>query len=229
MLVRNEENTAGRDFVVGDLHGQYDLLQAELARVNFDRQVDRLIVVGDFIDRGARSYDCLELAFEPWVLGVRGNHEVLAKDALDAGGGQTWDLWMTNGGQWALTEDVREVKLILGEALRHLPFAREIPYRGQTFGIVHAEPPEDWGLLDLCGHAYREELLWARRKIKSGDTTPVSGIDAVMVGHTPVAEPAWLGNTLYLDTGAFATGKLTLLALDEIAHALAKQTDKHPR
>lgn len=42
-----EENKAGRDFVVGDIHGQYDDLMHQLYRVGFNEEADRLIAVGD--------------------------------------------------------------------------------------------------------------------------------------------------------------------------------------
>ena len=36
------KNIKGRDFVVGDIHGHYDLLKTELKTVGFDKQKDRL-------------------------------------------------------------------------------------------------------------------------------------------------------------------------------------------
>lgn len=44
------ENTLGTDFVVGDLHGQYSLLMAELDGLGFDDAKDRLLCVGDLVD-----------------------------------------------------------------------------------------------------------------------------------------------------------------------------------
>ena len=59
-------------------------------------------------------------------------------------------------------------------------------------------------------------MVWGRSRITSKDQTPVTGIDAVVVGHTIVQEPAWLGNVHYIDTGAFHTGKLTLIDAREV-------------
>ena len=55
------KNIKGRDFVVGDIHGHYDLLKTELKTVGFDKQKDRLFSVGDIIDRGPKSEECLTL------------------------------------------------------------------------------------------------------------------------------------------------------------------------
>ena len=49
------ENTKGRDFVVGDLHGTIHLLQVLLEQVKFDPADDRLFSGGDLIDRGGTA------------------------------------------------------------------------------------------------------------------------------------------------------------------------------
>jgi serine/threonine protein phosphatase 1 len=73
-------NSRGKDYVVGDLHGCFDLLQRVLDEVDFDTTRDRLFSVGDLIDRGPNSLKCLELLSEPWFYAVKGNHEDLMLD-----------------------------------------------------------------------------------------------------------------------------------------------------
>lgn len=215
LIQKHDQNMNGRDFIVGDIHGQYDLLFGAMARVAFDKLKDRLFCVGDLIDRGADSFKCLSLAFEPWFFGVRGNHEMLALDALEKGG-LAEDLWMINGGTWAITENMIEVRQILREALKYLPYARQVEVMGQQVGIVHAEPPADWSQIEDSGPAEKEQLVWGRTRIKHLDKTPVTGIEAVVVGHTIVEQPTWLGNVFYIDTGAFQTGRLTLINAREV-------------
>ncbi|SDN11947.1 metallophosphoesterase [Vreelandella arcis] len=215
LIQKHGQNMDGRDFIVGDIHGQYDLLLEAMARVDFDKAKDRLFCVGDLIDRGADSFKCLSLAFEPWFFGVRGNHEMLAIDALERGGSAE-DLWMINGGTWAITENMIEVRQILREALKYLPYARQVEVSGQQVGIVHAEPPADWSQVEMADDVGKEEMVWGRTRIKTRDTTPVSGIDAVVVGHTILEQPTWLGNVFYIDTGAFQTGRLTLINAREV-------------
>ncbi|MCK2183527.1 metallophosphoesterase [Halomonas getboli] len=217
MIERHEANIRGRDFFVGDIHGQLDLLNSEMSRVGFDKAVDRLFSVGDLIDRGARSLDCLSLPFEPWFHGVRGNHEMLAHDALlrdNDGDWMPYNLWMVNGGAWSVGENAYEVKTILAEALEHLPYAREVVVDGKRVGMVHAEPPADWA--DVVRPSLIQQLVWGRTRISQQDETPVIGIDAVVVGHTIVGAPTQLGNVHYIDTGAFCTGKLTLIEAREL-------------
>lgn len=73
-------NTIGNDYVIGDLHGCYDLLERLLAKVQFDPGKDRLFSVGDLVDRGPDSLRCLELLSEPWFFAVMGNHELMLLD-----------------------------------------------------------------------------------------------------------------------------------------------------
>ncbi|SEK21858.1 metallophosphoesterase [Halomonas daqiaonensis] len=214
MLTRHEANTRGRDFFVGDLHGQYCLLQEALQGVDFSTTEDRLFCVGDLIDRGADSLDCLKLAFMPWFHAVCGNHEDLAWNAFcDGEGSSAWELWMINGGGWVIDSGVNETRRILQAALSQLPLAREVAIDGRKFGMVHAEPPIDWLRIE---EADRDSLIWGRSRIQQSDETPVVGVDAVVVGHTIVERPLTLGNVHYLDTGAFSTGRLTLVDAKEL-------------
>ena len=57
-------NTKGRDFILSDLHGCHDEFMLLLDTVEFDRTKDRIISVGDLIDRGKNSWSCIELIFE---------------------------------------------------------------------------------------------------------------------------------------------------------------------
>jgi serine/threonine protein phosphatase 1 len=76
------ENTVGRDYIVGDLHGMVSLLSKILEHVNFDKTKDRLISVGDLVDRGTNSTSALKLLDQPWFHAVLGNHEDLTRYSL---------------------------------------------------------------------------------------------------------------------------------------------------
>lgn len=60
-LVRFSKNNTGQDYVVGDIHGCYELLMTRLDAMKFDRKHDRLFSVGDLVDRGRDSFKCLKL------------------------------------------------------------------------------------------------------------------------------------------------------------------------
>ncbi|STT55162.1 serine/threonine protein phosphatase 1 [Klebsiella pneumoniae] len=69
-------------WLMGDLHGCFALLMNRLRQLRFDPWADLLISVGDLIDRGPQSADCLGLLRCRWFRTVRGNHEQMALEAL---------------------------------------------------------------------------------------------------------------------------------------------------
>src|SRR5690349_6471755 len=79
-------NSKGRDFIVGDLHGVYDLLDQALETVRFDTQCDRLFSVGDLMDRGPYSARALVFLQKPWFFAVAGNHEAMFVEVVDEDG-----------------------------------------------------------------------------------------------------------------------------------------------
>lgn len=81
-------NMLGKDYVVGDLHGDYDSLLRLLDYVNFNKAFDRLFCVGDLIHRGPKSNECLDLLKqfringEKWFFSTLGNHDVFADQTI---------------------------------------------------------------------------------------------------------------------------------------------------
>ena len=142
--VVHEENLQGRDFVVGDLHGAHTLLMKFLTLIQFDKKKDRLFSVGDLVDRGPSSLDCLRLIREPWFFPVVGNHEQMLYSFLNQ---PRWDMYsrvfLMNGGDWAAsicygeTEEAEELKELTG-LLADMPRVRTIKGNNKVH-IVHAE------------------------------------------------------------------------------------------
>lgn len=140
-------NSAGRDFIMGDLHGCLDLLQAEMARIGFDPTVDRLFSVGDLIDRGPDSMGCLRLLREPWFHAVRGNHEDMLLDyaypvtAPYAYGGAANQIF-SNGGRWVLDlgkSEKDELWSDLTPRVAKLPYVITVGDGPTRFHVAHAE------------------------------------------------------------------------------------------
>lgn len=223
-LQRFPRNLRGHDFVVGDVHGHFELLERLLERVAFDTATDRLFAAGDLVDRGPYSPRVLEWLEHPWFASVRGNHEQLVIDSVLAGDDR--DLHYRNGGVWlyALPQDERER---IARRLQRLPLVIEVDVaEGRRVGIVHAEPPispafPDWdsGMAALAGElgsAARRSAaalaMWARTRIEGEDDTPVPGLERLYVGHTAQTRVRRLGNTHYIDTGSgYADGVLSLV------------------
>lgn len=195
------------DYFVGDIHGQFTRLQAQLDTF-FDPEVDMLYSVGDLVDRGPESYLAIEYLQKPWFKAVMGNHEdMIIKGYTDPG--QRW-LSEMNGGQWFWQLDKATQDETVWLFKEHLPLNRTIYINNLKIGIVHAEPPDDWD----SAHT-PDQAMWARDRISYGDKTVVKNVDRVYVGHTPT-DFKILGNVYYIDSGAWIVNKLQKRAHDEL-------------
>lgn len=204
------ENKLGRDFVVGDIHGAFDLLDQALASVDFDPEKDRLIAVGDLIDRGPRSADCLQYLAQPWFYSIRGNHEdlflYLYKDGkLNVEGAVRA---IPNGTAWLLEETEENLAKIYA-ALKKLPRVIEIESADGNIGFVHGDIPSgmDWATfkkkLEDGDKEIKQISAMGRDRIKKSNDEGVDGIERIFFGHTPVeGGPKKLKNCFYIDTGA---------------------------
>ncbi len=225
LIIELPANTAGRDFLLGDLHGETGKLAAALESVGFDPGRDRVIAVGDLIDRGPDSANALALVEEPWFFTVRGNHEQMMADALAAGADSpAFAHWMLNGGAWIKTVDPAAWPDLQARA-RALPIAITLATgRGAPIGIVHAEYPlSRWALMAtaLTDPRLRERLLWGRRILRAARPHVTEDVAATVHGHTPIPRPAVLGNAVFIDTGAVYGGSLTLMPLDALLDLVA--------
>lgn len=212
MYLKFEKNLLGRDFCVGDIHGEYGRLLTMLKRVGFNEKVDRLFCVADLVNRGANSDQVLDWLTQSWFHSVRGNHEQMLIDACDPTNPWAENLLFQNGGQWFFNLDHIKQKEI-GWVFEALPFMIEVEMpNGTTFGIVHADVPfNDWN--KAKERLYQEDeqvknfLLWDRTRWQGTLIGNVDGVDYVLVGHTPMDTVVQENNIIRLDTGAVFLNK----------------------
>jgi len=176
---------------------------------------------------------------------VRGNHEDILSNACHAGGRFSCDqaaaMLIRNGGDWVLdhlheTENRPDDNVVeFADMLNSAPVAMTVlTPGGHRVGIVHAAVPADsWtDLVDALEgpDPHREEMafhaMWDRaaadyaiRAAKDGQQQNdliVPGIDHVFYGHTRTGKrPVRHGNQTWLDTGAYSTGILTMVDIDQ--------------
>ncbi|UNM19265.1 metallophosphoesterase [Pseudomonas sp. ArH3a] len=217
---RFEINTAGRDFAVGDVHGHFTKLQAALDAIGFNPVVDRLFSVGDLVDRGPESADVNTWLAKPWFFAVQGNHEAMVYEAHRVNSSNGFGVHLANGGVWfyglsSLDQDA------YANLLADLPVAIEVETPEGLVGIVHADCPFPvWSMLRDALTGLMPGLLnvdavcqWSRSRITDENCEGISDVRAVIVGHTPVRQPAILGNVYHIDTGAWMGGHFTLIDL----------------
>lgn len=222
-----------RIYAVGDIHGQFPLLKhlheailedAVAARKQHLRKV--IVYLGDYIDRGGRSRDVIEMLCRPVLPGfeavfLRGNHEEmmlagLYDDSAVAG-------WYHNGGNaTAVSYDVMP------------PYERDKPLTADLIAqLRHAVPDHHVAFLRGTRLFHREggylfvhaglrpgvaleqqvtsDLVWIREPfLNTHEPRPY----VIVHGHTPTPAPEDRGHRIGIDTGAFATGRLTCLVLE---------------
>lgn len=224
----------GRDFIIGDVHGCIHLLRDALKQAGFDFKNDRLLSVGDLVDRGEYSKEVLELLAEPWFFAVRGNHEQMAIEyaMLNKNGMITtldYEDAIGNGQAWFVALPIEE-QLKYADLFDKMPIAMEIQTERGLVGLVHAEvlPNYDWRgfieALELNDPVAWEGALWERDKVKSSDERQVEGVGRLFSGHTPILKPVQLGNQVFIDTGGVfkvlgqsPTEKLCFTLVDSVA------------
>jgi serine/threonine protein phosphatase 1 len=219
---RLSKNLLGRDFIIGDIHGAFDLLWTGMKAVNFNPAVDRLISPGDLIDRGENSYRCLGFMAKHYVFVVPGNHERMLVEMWKEGSLNRAVVDMLanrnfNGMGWMKNVPIEKLEE-MAAAFDQLPYVLEIETERGMVGVLHADVPEgmDWKTFIAnieTGDEYTTRMALgmdvsndyheSRQRIECRREDGVAGIGRVFVGHTVLFDGMLrLGNVYALDSGA---------------------------
>lgn len=221
-------NETGQDFVVGDIHGHFGTLEQMLEALNFNRETDRLISVGDLIDRGPDSLRALEFLAEPWFHAVVGNHEDLMLKTLQ-GDSSSEQLWHQVGGRWAIDQDLSTLKELATVFEQKLHYMIEVPTVHGLVGITHADFPDNISWTTLfsalengdANNQHLRTLCWSRERFRRLQLTsiypgkappekPIDGIHRLYVGHNVVNQVTGFGNVVFMETGIYCGGQLSM-------------------
>lgn len=216
-------------YIVGDLHGCADLFNRLLDRIETDLarlglRDATLVTVGDTVDRGQDTPRILDLLFgmsrdfPAEVVALKGNHEKMMLDFLDRPD-ERGPRWLRHGGLQTLgsyrvqglTETTQGVDLVVAaNTLRARmtpglePWLRDWPlfWQSGNLGVVHAGADPARPLADQDDRT----LIWGHP-----DFDRVARPDALWIahGHFVVPEPLVSGGRIAVDTGAYATGRLS--------------------
>lgn len=212
-------------YAVGDVHGRLDLLTALLGRIAADAALRpagrrRLVFLGDYIDRGPGSRGVVERLVQGPPPGfeaicLRGNHEQAMLDFLEAP--EQAEAWLDFGGEATLRSygvrpaAPRQMRDALAAVLpaAHLRFLETLDFVHEAGGYLFVHAGIRPGRALEIQHPH--DLLWIREAFLE------SGADhgcVVVHGHSIVPVPEVRSNRIGIDTGAFATGRLTCLVLE---------------
>ena len=228
-----------RIFVLGDIHGHLATFRALLHRLNLKPE-DRVVCLGDMIDRGPNSAGLVHLLrTHPQVICLKGNHEHMAIQCVQPDGSfEAWQPWMQRGGKSTYASYIVQANGDLYEAKRQMAedfmWLDTLPTQIvlDHLRFVHAgyDPRMP---LDMQGE---KELLWIRkewfqhegavdpaRTVFFGHTTTTKLGDAGEVAFSddrlPDGRPAWVG----LDVGAYNHVAPGLAAVEAITFRCVKQ------
>lgn len=212
------KNSQGRDFVVGDIHGEYELLIKQLSDVDFDNTQDRLISCGDFIDRGPDSSGCIGLLKQPWFFAVQGNHEHMFLNSFI--NERVKLLHKINGGVWTEQYNEEQLSEFANIIYQYCPLSFTLETKNnKPIGITHACAPLNWSeLAEDISEQQKMEYLWSVEQFKAAkqnNVTQVSHIDMTIHGHVNCQQIEHHGNQVWLDT-LHKTGKLTILNIERL-------------
>jgi serine/threonine protein phosphatase 1 len=219
-----------RVYAIGDVHGRIDLLEALLETIRNDNAARAdaqvtLITLGDLVDRGPASREVVTRirGGVEWArtISIMGNHEAIMMQVLD-GKKDSLQSWLRYGGRETLESwDVPAAILADGtldqilDAARGAVTAEERGWLGRlrsyvrmgNYYFVHAgirpgvplEQQDD------------EDRLWIRDEFLES-----SKKHGAMIVHGHSINPAVeeRPNRIGIDTGAYATGKLTALGIE---------------
>lgn len=213
-----------RTFVLSDIHGNDNAFRRALKSVRL-KKTDRLILLGDYIDRGFDSKGVLDTIFLLMEHGfelicLRGNHEQMLLDALDDP--DKLNNWLLNGGDETLssflTSSVHKIPIKYIDLLKSFRFC----YEYDQFIFVHA------ALNMLISDPFTDvhTMLWSRDQNDLLDYGWL-GRRILIHGHTPGTQQEIIENfkDLYpikcIDNGVFTKkagyGGLCVLELENFS------------
>jgi len=219
-----------RIYAIGDVHGRADLLEqvfkqihAHIAAHPVDRPIQ--VLVGDYIDRGPSSREVLDRLIEraqssEMVL-LKGNHETFVQEFLrNPSMLQSWsqmgglETLMSYGVTPSLNADAqtqKELAIALQATLpeSHLMLLERLQSSFSCGGFFFAHAGVRPGV--PLAEQREADLLWIRDEFLLYE----GKFDKIVVhGHTPVRVVDMRPNRINIDTGAYATGKLTCIIIE---------------
>lgn len=217
-------------YAVSDIHGCADQLARVFAAI--DHHLSRVqpkrpiqVFLGDYIDRGPASSQVIDMLIERGryheTILLKGNHEAMLLDLL--GDPELFPTFKQYGGLQTLLSyglapsvnpDREEQQALIKALAQKIPRAHHLFFNSLRpkfscgdFFFVHAGVRAGIPL----SQQKEEDLLWIRDEFLSRDERFGKFI---VHGHTPVPKPDIRPHRINIDTGAYATGILTLLTIE---------------
>ncbi len=172
-----------RIFAIGDIHGCFDSLKELVENKIQLQKSDKLILLGDYIDRGDKSKEVVDYIIELQekgfdIIPLMGNHEAMLLDAFE--NKKNVSKWIQNGGNETLKSF--EITSIKNINPKYLKFFKELKYYYSLgeYLFVHA------GFNDNVVNPFTDfySMLW---KCKESYNNPLLTDKTIVHGHNPIS------------------------------------------
>lgn len=199
-----------RLFAIGDIHGCFKSFRELVERKIKIKKSDKLILLGDYIDRGNQSREVIDYIIKLQkkdydIISLIGNHESMMLDALD--NDELLSAWIQNGGSATLESfgimSLKQLDKLYVDFFKGLQFY----YLFNNFLFVHA------GFNDEISNPFEDKyrMIWSRReKYKN----PILKNKIIIHGHSPISELSCKQNiqannkVINIDTGCVYPDKV---------------------
>lgn len=220
-----------RMLAISDIHGDLKKFERLLELVQYNKDKDQLLLLGDFVDRGPSSKAVLDKVIQlksEGAIALIGNHEKMMIDAFH-GDPMNLKRWYYNGGiktlqnygyeiekddaeYWYTTDEMPDPIRMNDDIRTHIEILKELPfyYETDTHIFVHAGVHPETPIELTKPHT----LVWIREefyKAYNGDKT-------IVFGHTPTkhlhdSSDVYFGdnNIIGIDGGCAYGGRLYCL------------------
>jgi serine/threonine protein phosphatase 1 len=204
-----------KTYAIADLHGRFDLLCQAISLIENDcKEPGRLVIMGDFIDRGPQSRNIIDLLMAgpslpnwEWIV-LQGNHEEMMLRSITTTGLLNW--WLRNGGGATLKSygyNQGDNLLPLKMPEEHLQWIADLPitFEDNHRIFVHAGVPYNRLISDV-NTGIMQWMLYEGYDYYDTDTYPdqphISGKHIVHGHQQSAAHPLLLPHRTNLDSFA---------------------------
>ncbi len=208
-------------YAIGDIHGRLDLAQAAVSAIERHAGDDhaRMVFLGDYVDRGPDSRGVVDLMIRlqetRGAVCLKGNHESLMLRALARPQSQHMNHWLRLGGQETLSSygvsNPLDAEGLVPRA--HTSWMTKLPLTSGDGRRIYVHAGLNPGV--PFEKQDEEDCMWIRERFLT--SAPGAFDRHIVHGHTPewrekpeAAQPELLAHRTNLDTGAYATGVLTV-------------------
>lgn len=225
-----------RTFVTTDTHGELEKFTSILKQANFNFEVDKLIHLGDCIDRGPESEGVVDLLLKVKnLISIRGNHDAWMLEFIESGIHPGPTFFKETIASYQKGLDIAFTPDLISPAHKAF-FKSQIDYYvdEQNRCFCHAGIRLD----SLIQNQDSSEFYWDRDLVKKAMPMRSSNemlrdrnnFKQIFIGHTPtfnwkedgipITTPIYAAQVVNLDTGGAYGYKLSLIDITTDQHVL---------